>query len=159
MMKTVVLVFCFFISGQAIALRIISSEFVVKGKENDLLLSRKMTLLGVSGDRLMETCNKNVLSFFLRHGEEIPDSTWLDSLQLPVLFYKSLLYNSWSKKEEENIYRCVSLHNLLLLHFIAGKWNQTESFLQQSGFLINSFALGSARKEKKAKRKRVYTSY
>lgn len=158
-MRTIVLVFCFFLFGQAMALRIVSLEFVVKGKENDLLLSRKMTLLGISGDQLMETCNKNVLSFFLRHGEEIPDTSWLDSLQLPVLFYKSLLYNSWAKKEEENIYRYVSLHNLLLLHFIAGQWEKTGPFLQQSGFLINSPALVPVRKEKKTKKKRGYTSY
>lgn len=89
--------------------------------EIDSVCKMDFPLYCIQGDRKFEKMNNEVIDFFGRNILRFNDTSITDSLIMPVLFYKSLLFNTWEDKTRRSLYCNTAFRNLFLIWFLSGK--------------------------------------
>lgn len=122
----------FILSGVLLLIVQILNASVVKTRmitlsiysENDSVCKMNFPLYHVARDREYEKINEGVIDFFRRNILNINDTIIADSLIIPVLFYKSLLFNTWEDKTKQSLYCNTAFRNLFLIWFICGRTDE-----------------------------------
>ena len=82
---------------------------------------------------LFRKMNYEVMECFRQNILQFSDTTLTGLLQMPLLYYKSLIFNSWKNETEQKIYCSAALHNLQILLLLLGKPGELLRIYQKFG--------------------------
>jgi len=152
--KLLFVLMVFVLKGAASVIR--CDELTVSIKTSgDSVYGRSFQLYRVSGDKSFEKINRNVVDYFRDKNIGYNDTTITDELILPLIYYKSLLFNSWENETERKNYCCSALLNLQVILFLAGKTNELHRIYLRLGPEIINYSFPDIVGEKK-QRFRIY---